>query len=280
MQKKVKEFYQRKLDELLLKKDELADPKSFSLQNMIKDSNEIFSEIKTTSLAVDDSLFLTQSSVIGKIKTHNLTKTAIDFTPEDFTSLFCQFLEDKLKTDVDYGEDNKPIIHSYSIDIKELSKMSMKNTNSVITNITNPFQSVFVQTNKKQALVQEKEIQKEHCPIKREENIREEENSTKRIRKLYETLSKKKTVPLFQFIIDPNSFSKTVENLFHISFLIKEEKAVLIENEEKENNLLKTELTIIESDLKNKRPIEEMEEQHKILSITKEEWESIKTMMK
>ncbi|EDO16755.1 hypothetical protein Kpol_526p8 [Vanderwaltozyma polyspora DSM 70294] len=54
----------------------------------------------------------------------------------------------------------------------------------------------------------------------------------------YTTLEKKSPFPtrisLFEFFLDPNSFAKSVENLFYTSFLIKEGKIVL---EEDENNL-------------------------------------------
>lgn len=40
------------------------------------------------------------------------------------------------------------------------------------------------------------------------------------------------TIPLFQFILDPNSFAQSIENLFYTSFLIKEGRLILDENPE------------------------------------------------
>ncbi len=41
---------------------------------------------------------------------------------------------------------------------------------------------------------------------------------------VYSILCECGSVPFYHFITDPNSFSKTVENMFYVSFLIKEGK--------------------------------------------------------
>jgi non-structural maintenance of chromosomes element 4 len=46
--------------------------------------------------------------------------------------------------------------------------------------------------------------------------------TSKRIGIMERVLSQQKQIPFFDFIINPSSFSKSVENLFHFSFLIKE----------------------------------------------------------
>lgn len=43
--------------------------------------------------------------------------------------------------------------------------------------------------------------------------------------KVYAALEKIGSFPFYHFITDPNSFAKTVENLFYVSFLIRDNRA-------------------------------------------------------
>ncbi len=56
----------------------------------------------------------------------------------------------------------------------------------------------------------------------------------KRVTSLRKYLAKTETekMDFFKFILDPESFSQTVENLFHFSFLIKDGQAALTLNED------------------------------------------------
>lgn len=53
----------------------------------------------------------------------------------------------------------------------------------------------------------------------------EEENTTKDVQHILSTLRKltksHSQVNYFKFLVDPESYSRTVENMFHFSFLIK-----------------------------------------------------------
>ena len=55
------------------------------------------------------------------------------------------------------------------------------------------------------------------------ENIAPE--TTTHIRNVYNTLERTGYMPFYRFVIDPGSFSKTVENIFYTSFLLNDNKA-------------------------------------------------------
>ncbi|SMN18791.1 similar to Saccharomyces cerevisiae YDL105W NSE4 Nuclear protein that plays a role in the function of the Smc5p-Rhc18p complex [Maudiozyma saulgeensis] len=65
----------------------------------------------------------------------------------------------------------------------------------------------------------------------------DEQTTPEQVKRCFKILSKKlgteDSISLFKFVIDPNSFPKSVENLFYTSFLIKAGKIVM---EEDENN--------------------------------------------
>ena len=57
----------------------------------------------------------------------------------------------------------------------------------------------------------------------------EEESTTKDVARVLEALKKecerRGRVHYFKFLVDPNSFAHTVENMFHFSFLVKDGRA-------------------------------------------------------
>lgn len=68
------------------------------------------------------------------------------------------------------------------------------------------------------------------------EDMTESENETSRlvlaIARRLEECSGENGVPLFPFALNPHSFSDSVENLFYISFLIRDGKAAIIDEED------------------------------------------------
>lgn len=61
----------------------------------------------------------------------------------------------------------------------------------------------------------------------------EQVTTPEQVKKLFKILARKKgkeQINMFKFVINPNSFAKTVENLFYVSFLIKEGRIVLEED--------------------------------------------------
>ena len=55
--------------------------------------------------------------------------------------------------------------------------------------------------------------------------------TTQNVQKLYDLLLQVQPISLYKFFINPNSFAETVENLFHLSFLIRDGKISVDETE-------------------------------------------------
>lgn len=56
--------------------------------------------------------------------------------------------------------------------------------------------------------------------------------TTANVAKIYNCLLQHEPINFFAFFINPNSFSESVENLFHLSFLIRDGKVVVEDNED------------------------------------------------
>ena len=55
--------------------------------------------------------------------------------------------------------------------------------------------------------------------------------TTQNVQKLYDLVLQVQPISLYKFFIEPNSFSESVENLFHLSFLVRDGKISVDETE-------------------------------------------------
>ena len=98
-------------------------------------------------------------------------------------------------------------------------------------------------------------------------------------KKLLKKVGKDNSVSLFQCVIDPNSFAKTVENLFYISFLIKDGRLILEQDPDRGIPMLKIKETAKDVD-KNRQDIQrqkenEFKQNHIIFQIDIPTWRKI-----
>lgn len=71
--------------------------------------------------------------------------------------------------------------------------------------------------------------------LQQEDIQRSENETTKLVKKIYEKLEGiggEEGVSLFKFAINPESFSDSVENLFYISFLVRDGKVSIEDNQD------------------------------------------------
>lgn len=87
--------------------------------------------------------------------------------------------------------------------------------------------------NKKATTAKEKDLDADE--VEQDSTPREVEHINRQIRELAD--GKPDGVPYFETLVDPRSFTKTVENIFHTSFLVKEGKVGLRKGRGKEPRL-------------------------------------------
>lgn len=69
----------------------------------------------------------------------------------------------------------------------------------------------------------------------KEQDIERQENETTRtVQKLAKLLSKQQAIPFFEFITNPTDYGQTIENLYHFSFLVRDGRATIYQDEDGE----------------------------------------------
>ena len=63
--------------------------------------------------------------------------------------------------------------------------------------------------------------------IKEGDLIREENETTRNVVMIYKILKENTPINMFEFILNPESYGQSVENLFYVAFLIRDGKAYL-----------------------------------------------------
>jgi len=98
----------------------------------------------------------------------------------------------------------------------------------------------------------------------------QEEETTRRVEHVYQWLEKRhdktKDVKFWDFVADPDSFSKTAENIFHYSFLVKDGRTKLRDNLVIEPAAPPTEQEYNQSDIKVRQAV---------LTLTYYDWKTI-----
>lgn len=78
------------------------------------------------------------------------------------------------------------------------------------------------------------ELTKPENPSAKDLDEKEEQTTPEQVKRCFKILSKKlgsdQSISLFTFVIDPNSFAKSVENLFYTSFLIKAGRVEMLQD--------------------------------------------------
>ena len=89
----------------------------------------------------------------------------------------------------------------------------------------------------------------------RDSSVDMSKETSESVMKTYEILEKIGSIPFYHFITDPNSFARTVENLFYVSFLIRDGRVkIFIPKIAEATNELYIEAVLDEDEIDHKAP--------------------------
>ncbi|KAJ1795544.1 hypothetical protein LPJ56_007344 [Coemansia sp. RSA 2599] len=210
------------------KKEYLADDGTLLLDDLER-ANSLFNKVKSTTEGILDSRFLILSADIGAQRAHQMR---IDSTAFDSLE-YIERLREMLFVRGAGGADEQQLQGAAS-DWGRVGCVAQRFTREAprFSCIYGPLMTERKERKRaerrpvdrsRQTAVRESRIESvDESDIKKQEN-----QTTKLVRKVHGILTRTGPVNLFHLVINPESFAQSVENIFFVSFLIRDGKAYI-----------------------------------------------------
>ncbi|XP_028391217.1 non-structural maintenance of chromosomes element 4 homolog A-like [Dendronephthya gigantea] len=233
--------YRQLITDTEQKRDEHVLPESDGLNQVLDEGNELFKKVRRTREAALDAQLLVLVSNLGYERAQHLQTGIVTFEPRTFAEKLITFMGGR-RVDESDEEGNAEDVRLESLHwntIGQIAEKSFRRT-AAIEFMHGP---VSMDAPKKKVKnVKDKSGDKPGAAakitpqqlVKVDDN--NEESTTKEVQRVYEALAnvtepgddeEPKSVSFFKFVTNPDSFSQTVENIFHLSFLINKGNAAI-----------------------------------------------------
>ncbi|KAJ3273302.1 nuclear protein, partial [Blyttiomyces sp. JEL0837] len=208
---------------------EWLKPNSDGLSEAIARANRLFSEVKSTQEASLDAKILVAAAEVGVLKVANMSLAGKAFDIDAYVDKVAKIMRngngDGRNDDDDDGQ--KRVEFDWSL-LGKIAAQHMKRA-PTIGFMLGP---LLVEPKEKkevrrvaQRLQRDKNDLVKPQEMKEADIERQENETSKVVGKIAKILKKKGPTNFFEFAINPESFSQSVENLFYVSFLIRDGSA-------------------------------------------------------
>ncbi|KAK6335910.1 nuclear protein [Orbilia blumenaviensis] len=233
--RRVKGAYNSIQQDLADNRDNLLKPGNSGLVDFIEKTNELFSDVKQTSDAMVDGKVQVEIGKLAAEKAKRVgnssTNTGLDI--DEFIAKCIQFMGKSRPGDASDS-------HDWSYLGREVATPSMK------TAKTSDFMYGPMAVQKRQRLIKERKKVVRRRPeeyirpidLNEKEIAKNENSTTKNVVDIHKCLCNwfletgEDIVNYFEFVINPESYGQTIENMFYLAFLIRDGRVGIMESEE------------------------------------------------
>ncbi|ESO86547.1 hypothetical protein LOTGIDRAFT_235347 [Lottia gigantea] len=269
--REIRQNYRKLIEDLERDKHDLINPESDELNERLKQADEYYKPVKMTREAALDSQALVMIANMGRQKAQALNTEFVKFQPVEFV--------EKLKTFV-CGN----VLETGTISTEKWSTLGAAvqpffKRSPPFRFMNGAFEKGEVDVRKERVKkVREKDsgVDKATVPIQvqRVQDTDKMEATTAEVERIYKILEKcyekTKNNPLcyFEFVTNPHSFGQTIENIFYVSFLVRDGVLKISLDEDK----LPVLEPIKESDKKTNKNVKNKQV---IISLSPAEWKEV-----
>ncbi|KII92185.1 hypothetical protein PLICRDRAFT_104315 [Plicaturopsis crispa FD-325 SS-3] len=225
--------------------DQQANPNDYTAEDLVeqvRDADELFSKVKGPQEATLDSDFLVKMSNLGAQKARQMKSAGSSFDMDDFISKLITFMGGRKQiggglpddSDVENGNDGDAPLDWDKIGRKALAKSRRVPAMDFMLGPLSIEQKKRAPV-KRSKLEKNKEEERKPQELKEEDIQRSQNETTKNVAGIEKLLGEENgPVNLFKFVVNPNDFAQSVENIFYLSFLIRDGKCALETDEQGE----------------------------------------------
>ncbi|KAF7315554.1 Non-structural maintenance of chromosomes element 4 [Mycena indigotica] len=201
------------------------------LTKQIQQADKLFSTgVKGPQEATLDSAFLLMSSNVAAQKARQMKSATGAFDIDDFVARLSAFMG--AMKDVDEDGDEEAYVDDNFLEWDRIGRKALAKSRRVpaLGFMYGPLSIEVKQRKATQRPKADKEKVKETKPqeLHEEDIARSENETTKNVATLETILSEQEGyINLFKFVINPHDFAQSVENIFYLSFLIRDGKVAM-----------------------------------------------------
>ncbi|KAI0919751.1 hypothetical protein AcW1_003083 [Taiwanofungus camphoratus] len=207
------------------------------LVDKVRRADSLFHQVKGTSEATLDSAFLLMATQMGASKARAMKSGAGAFDVDDFVARLVTFMGGRkgVPNLDDSDSDAEEDFSNELLDWGRIGRRALAKSHRVpvMDFMLGPLSIEQKKRNVVKRAKLEKNKQDERKPqeITEDDITRSENETTKNVAALEMILEQQEhPINLFKFIINPNDFGQSVENMFYLSFLIRDGKCALETN--------------------------------------------------